>query len=147
MAPPQFKPGPREAASSSVFLLISHTPSICPPYWPQEASRMQYDHCTHIYTHTHTHTHTPLYLISLSLHFHTSCLKPSFFGPGLSPVLSSLSAWRSLSSFPLGHPALDGAFAACPASSRTTLCFAPPHWGTVPCFGDAPLCVLSLTAL
>ena len=37
----------------------------------------------------HTYTHTPLYLISLSLHFHTSCLKPSFFGPGLSPVLSS----------------------------------------------------------
>ena len=82
MVPPQFKPGPSAAASSSVFLLTSHTPSICPPYWPQEASRMQYDHCIH------THT-PPLYLISLSLHFHTSCLKPSFFGPGLSPVLSS----------------------------------------------------------
>lgn len=88
----------------------------------------------------------PLYLISLSLHFHTSCLKPSFFGPGLSPVLSSALYllgevilhfhWGIL---PLMEPLLTA------PPPQEPLCFAPPHWGAVPCFGDAPLCMLSLS--
>ena len=102
MVPPQLKPG-SSAAASSVFLLTSHIPSICPPYWPQEASWMQYDPCAH--------THTRPSTLSVSLHIHTSCLKAEFLWSWTVPVLSSLSAWGSHPSFPLGHPALNGAFA------------------------------------
>lgn len=97
-------------------------------------------------TTAYIHTHTPLPYQSL-IAFPHLLSKAKFLWPWTVPSaqLSSLSAWRSHPSFPLGHPALDGAFADCPASSRTTLCFAPPHWGAVPCFGDAPLCMLSLS--
>ena len=55
---------------------------------------------THGHLYTHTHTHTPLYLTSLSLPFHTYCLKAK--APGMSPVLSALSAWRTLLSLSTG---------------------------------------------
>lgn len=45
--------------SSSVSLLPSQSPSVCPAFQPQQAFRMQYNHHSYTCVHVHTHTHIP----------------------------------------------------------------------------------------
>ena len=97
-------------------------------------------------TTAHIHTHAPLPYQSL-IAFPHLLSKAKFLWPRTVPSaqLSSLSAWRSHPSFPLGHPALDGAFADCPASSRTTLLCSSPLGGCALLWRCPSLHAVSLT--